>query len=75
MELIAIGFLLGVVVCFIIFVGGILYDRLISGTDRRALSSSDDSIYRDRLRCSGDLKVDRLDIPAQDREKGKGAKE
>ena len=75
MELIAIVFLLGVVVCFIIFVGGILYDRLISRTDRRALSSSDDSIYRDRLRSGSDLKADRLDIQAQDREKGKGAKE
>lgn len=75
MELIAIGFLLGVVVCFIIFVGGILYDRLISRTDRRALSSSDDSIYSGRVCDSGDLKADRLDISAQDREKGKGAKE
>lgn len=75
MELIAIGFLLGVVVCFIIFIGGILYDRLVYRTDGRALSSSDDSIYRDRLRDSGDLEADRLDIPAQDREKGKGAKE
>lgn len=75
MELIAIGFLLGVVVCFIIFVGGILYDRLISRTDRRALSSSDDSIYRDSLRCGSDLEAHRLDISTEDREKGKGAKE
>ena len=75
MELIAIGFLLGVAVCFIIFVGGILYDRLVSRTDRRDLSSFDDSIYRDCLRSGGNLKADRLDIQAQDRQKGKGAKE
>ena len=75
MELIAIGFLLGVVVCFIIFVGGILYDRLVTRTDRGALSSADDSIYGDRLRSSGDLEAHRLDIPTEDREKGKGAKE
>ena len=75
MELIAIGFLLGVVVCFIIFVGGILYDRLISRTDGRAIFASDYSIYRDRLRSGSDLKADRLDIQTQDREKGKGAKE
>ena len=75
MELMAIGFLLGVVVCFTIFVGGILYDRLISGTDRRALSSSDDSVYCDRLRSGSDLKAHRLDIQTEDREKGKGAKE
>lgn len=75
MELIAIGFLLGIVVCFIIFVGGILYDRLVSRTDGRALSSDNDSIYGDRLRCGSDLEAHRLDIPTEDREKGKGAKE
>lgn len=69
MELICIGFLLGVILTMIVFIGGVLYGGAITGDNRESLPAGNDRFYSGSLPYGVNFKDHRLDISSSDTEK------